>query len=105
VIVLPLGQEPRWVEIRAPGEKVRFRLSVPSTAEYRIRTLGVLDTVMSLYQSGAGGAQIAHNDDPPGIPDFNARIEHSLAAGEYDVEVYLYDSSATGQFRIVAERL
>jgi hypothetical protein len=84
------------LEISA-GEQLDFVIEPNVTRYYEIRTFGVSDTVMVLFEDDNGNLRYLTADDDSG-EDYNARIRIRMLKGRhYVLRIRLYYSDRTGE--------
>ncbi len=82
----------------APGQQRNFVLKPKTTRYYELRTFGVSDTVMVLFERDADGRERYLTGDDDSGDDRNAYIRRRLQAGKtYVVRVRLYYASDAGE--------
>lgn len=88
--------------INTRGDRDFFTFALAEPAEVLLRTTGDTDTVGTLRD--AGGVRVAESDDAvrDEETDVNFRIEASLAAGRYSLEVAGFEDRATGDYALEA---
>ena len=80
-----------------PGEQKNFVIQPDATKYYNIRTFGVSDTIMVLFEDENGELRYRTADDDSGT-DFNASIRIKLIKGHrYVLRVRLYYSDQSGE--------
>lgn len=84
------------LEISA-GEQLDFVIEPNATRYYNIRTFGISDTVMVLFEDDSGDLRYITADDDSG-EDYNARIRIRLFKGRhYVLRIRLYYSNRAGE--------
>jgi len=85
----------------APGEQMNFRLQPNATRYYDIRTFGISDTVMVLFEEVNGELRYLSADDDSG-QDYNASIRVRLFPGrQYILRIRLYYSDRAGETSVM----
>ena len=84
--------------LERPGDRDYFRILLQQAAAIDLQTTGETDTYGTLRRQD--GSLIAENDD--GGNGWNFRINRSLAAGTYFLEVRGFSSSTTGGYALEA---
>ncbi len=97
-VELQIGAIPTAAEIAAHGEEDQFRFRVTAAGVYCIETGGKTDVQMGLFGPDNPARQIGHDDDSG--QGTNARIQMSLAAGEYLVRIRHYRPRGRGQYTV-----
>lgn len=83
------------------GEQRNFAIEPESTRYYNIRTFGVSDTVMALFEDEGGSLRYVTADDDSGH-DTNSSLRIRLFAGRrYVLRIRLYWADATGQTAVM----
>lgn len=84
-----------------PEEQVNFSFSPTATRDYEIRTFGVMDTVMVLYELNNGNEIFLAGDDDSGT-ELNSYIKIKMVKDrDYLIRVRLYSKSSTGNTSIM----
>ena len=78
------------------GDRDWFRVTVDQAGSLEVYTTGSTDTVGSLQN--AGGTELANNDDAGEGRNF--RIERTVSAGAYYVQVRGFSRSTTGRYTL-----
>ena len=85
----------------APGEQMNFRLKPNVTRYYNIRTFGISDTVMVLFEEVNGELRYLSADDDSG-QNYNASIRVRLFPGRrYILRIRLYYSDRAGETSVM----
>lgn len=92
----PRSPSPVAGVISTGGETRRYTISVPATGGYAIRSTGPSDLVGVL--KGPDGTVVARDDD--GGAGYNFRLEATLQAGDYTLEV-VHCCAGTGPFSLI----
>lgn len=83
------------------GEQRNFRIKPTATREYNIKTFGISDTVMVLFENVNGQLRYLDGDDDSG-EDRNALITARLRTGrEYVLRIRLYYADRAGETAVM----
>lgn len=102
-IPLNLDAPPDASGITTAGEINYYQLTLDRRETVSIETFGDSDTFMTLFGPDDRTRELATNDD--GGAGFNARIIQTLSAGNYFIQLRLFDPTQTGSYRIQASRV
>jgi hypothetical protein len=80
---------------------MNFRIEPDATRSYTIRTFGISDTVMVLFEEVNGELRYLTGDDDSG-EDYNAEIQVRLFRGRrYVLRIRLYYSDRAGETAVM----